>query len=514
MANVKKKQKEENTNLELALRFKQTTGLNIFDFKYGINPREVYRNSSDCLINIFYREKVTYRRLIFIFNYFGESIYKEYINDLYLRNKTNLTRNSYGVIEDHVNRISEEDFKNILTKYVKNEVLNEKEKCILMGAFQKCAELLDIYKYPNFIPHYRNIKAELDIGIFENIVVKGKSYTYKERKNLRKLSYVWNRDTLNKYENLDLLKQRLIGKNDSSEDIKIIDSIRKLKLEYICNHAIKVKEKLDDLYLKYEISNRKDIIKKVYEPPYKKGNIVINNLLKMGNGAILHFCGVYSKIFEFENYLYKLEEKYNKKFSLEEKESMRKSFETKNNNFIVNRSVDLNAIGQSENGEYYNVNTSNQLSCMFITPENILKMKGTRGNLALGFSKDKLTPDLIATISNKNIHSNKNIECLEAENDFKDFSCSFNELLNMPEGELNTELVMFRNTELSTLKPSYLLYISYRDINSEGERQNIKFYKEKMREAGLVDIPIVIFDTYTINKEIKEKENNKEIEER
>ena len=234
----------------------------------------------------------------------------------------------------------------------------------------------------------------------------------------------------------------------------------------------------------------------------------------MGNGAILHFFGVYSKIFEFENYLYKLEEKYNKKFSLEEKESMRKSFETKNNNFIVNRSVDLNAIGQSENGEYYNVNTSNQLSCMFITPENILKMKGTRGNLALGFSKDKLTPDLIATISNKNIHSNKNIECLEVENDFKDFSCSFNELLNMPEGELNTELVMFRNTELSTLKPSYLLYISYRDINSEGERQNIKFYKEKMREAGLVDIPFVIFDTYTINKEIKEKENNKEIEER
>ena len=69
-------------------------------------------------------------------------------------------------------------------------------------------------------------------------------------------------------------------------------------------------------------------------------------------------------------------------------------------------------------------------------------------------------------------------------------------------------------TELSTLKPSYLLYISYRDINSEGERQNIKFYKEKMREAGLVDIPFVIFDTYTINKEIKEKENNKEIEER
>ena len=143
---------------------------------------------------------------------------------------------------------------------------------------------------------------------------------------------------------------------------------------------------------------------------------------------------------------------------------------------------------------------------MLIKFENILKIRGTRGNLALGFSRNTLSPDLIATISNRNMHSNKNIEYIETENDFKDFSCNYEELLNLDEAEQNTELVMFRNTDLATLKPSYVMYISYRDLSFEEEKRNIEVYKEKMRQAGL-EIPFVIFDTYTMNKKMKEIEN-------
>ena len=67
-------------------------------------------------------------------------------------------------------------------------------------------------------------------------------------------------------------------------------------------------------------------------------------------------------------------------------------------------------------------------------------------------------------------------------------------------------MVMFRNTDLATLQPSYVLYISYRYLYSEEEKRNIEIYKEKMKEAGL-NVPFVIFDTYTINKKIKEQKN-------
>lgn len=63
MAIFNRTKKDGKNNLELAIKFKETTGLNIADYMHGINPREIYRNSSDCLINIFDREKITKKNL-------------------------------------------------------------------------------------------------------------------------------------------------------------------------------------------------------------------------------------------------------------------------------------------------------------------------------------------------------------------------------------------------------------------------------------------------------------------
>lgn len=412
------------------------------------------------------------------------------------------------LIEDHVKIYSKEEIIDIINKYFVNVELDEKERFVLMGILQKYAELLDTYRYSNLIKYVDYIKKELELGIFESIVIKNKQYTNKERKKLVKLSYKWNRDLLEKYQNLEILKKRLmyLPKEKQTEYyINCINEISKMNIKQIINDAELIKDRIQDMYSYYEIKNRENIINKAYMPENTK-EIIIDDLSKINGGLILHFFGPYTKIFHFENYLNKLENKLQRKLTQDEKKMARKKFEVMSNNFIVNQSVPLTAIGQTNEAHRYSVDIHNQLSCTFVTAKDIQELKGVRGNLALGFAKDKIEPDQIATISNKNIHSNKNIENVETSNDFKDFSASYNELLNKDANEFNTELVMFRNTDITTLKPSYVLYISYTNINSEHEARNIEIYKEKMREAGL-DVPFVIFDNYSIYKKI---DNEKE----
>ena len=412
------------------------------------------------------------------------------------------------LIENHVKIYSKEEITDIINKYFANDELDEKERFVLMGILQKYAELLDIYRYSNLIKYVDYIKRELKLGIFESIVIKNKKYTNKERKKLVKLSYKWNRDVLEKYQNLETLKNRLMSLPQEKQNqnyINSINNISKMNIKQIIDNAESIKERIQDMYLYYEIKNRQNIINKSYQPE-KKEEIIIDDLSKINGGLILHFFGPYTKIFYFENYLNKLENKLQRKLTQDEKKMARKKFEVMSNNFIVNQSVPLTAIGQTNEAHRYSVDIHNQLSCTFVTAKDIVELKGVRGNLALGFAKDKLEPDQIATISDKNIHSNKNIENVETSNDFKDFSASYNELLNKDANEFNTELVMFRNTDMTTLRPSYVLYISYTDINSKNEKRNIEICKDHMKEAGL-DVPFIIFDNYSIYKKI---ENEKE----
>lgn len=415
------------------------------------------------------------------------------------------------LIEDHVKIYSQEELQDILNKFFNKDELEEKEKYILMGILQKYAELIDTYKYSNLIKYSEYIKKELDIGIFENIVVKGKKYTNNERKKLVELSKKWGRDILDKYQNLEILKERMLTlpkTKHTEHNINKISEILEMGLQQIVSCAEAIKKEIQDVFLYYETENRENIINKVYNPE-NKDEIIIDDLSKLGDGVLLHFFGPYTKIFTFEQYLDKLEKEYNRKLTSDEKKMAKEKFNVMSNNYIANQSVPMIAIGQISEIYRYSVDVHNQLSCMFVTAKDIYQMKGIRGNLALGFSKNTLEPEQIATISNRNIHSNKNIENIETLNDFKDFSATYDELLNKEESEPNTEIVMYRNTDITTLKPSYVFYISYEDINSKHEKENIEIYKEQMKTAGL-DVPFVIFDNYTIKKNLeKEKEQEK-----
>ena len=72
--------------------FKQISELKLSDFPRGIKPFQKYRNASDSLVNIFERESIDSLKLKKIYDIYGDEIILEYLNDVELKNKTNLKR--------------------------------------------------------------------------------------------------------------------------------------------------------------------------------------------------------------------------------------------------------------------------------------------------------------------------------------------------------------------------------------------------------------------------------------
>ena len=109
-------------------------------------------------------------------------------------------------------------------------------------------------------------------------------------------------------------------------------------------------------------------------------------------------------------------------------------------------------------------------------------------------------------ISNKNIHSNKGINYVESSNPFEDFSASYDELVS-DEKKIggNTEVVLFRNSYESSLKPSYVMYVGNDKLESTVENEKIELVRKQMKELGL-EIPLVIFDRYSIKEKMKNNE--------
>ena len=89
-------------------------------------------------------------------------------------------------------------------------------------------------------------------------------------------------------------------------------------------------------------------------------------------------------------------------------------------------------------------------------------------------------------------------------NEFEDFSASYDELTSTDKkfGD-NTEVVLFRNSYESSLKPSYVMYIGNDKLDSVVEKENLELVRKQMKEAGL-DVPLVIFDRFSIKEKMKD----------
>lgn len=512
-----------------SITFFKATGMELSKIKYGISPEFFKRKGLNYknMISIFKENNVDRQTLQEIYEIYGDEIVSQYNQDVLLKNKSVLVSNgkynigsASGGLQDHVTEYTEEDFKEIFNKYLKNEEMTETEKYILMGLIAKESELIEMYSVEHLKNHQEYIKSEIDVGIFNDILTGQKQYTNDERKTIVKLHNIWTTVDLNRYNNLGLLKNRLSNLPQTEENlkrIKKVDGILSMPFDSIVANGEMVAKELEDIFLDYEIENRNDIIENVYNPE-NQDEIVITDLSQLATGAMLHFFDINQNFSKFENYVEDLEEKRSKElgkefhFSEKEKEDLLRQYDIKENHFVTDKSLDIDGIGQvSAFDDRYVTNTSNQLSAMILTPKEILHNRRTRGTLALGFSKKTLSPELIATTSNENIHSNKGIDYVESYNEFRDFSASYQELTSGSSME-NTEVVMFRNSFQSSLKPSYVMYIAQNNLEEEMEKQNINFIKNEMEKVGL-KVPLVIFDRSSIIEKMnKEKKQEAEYE--
>ena len=379
----------------------------------------------------------------------------------------------------------------------------------------KEADLIGTYTIKYLREHPEYIKSEIGVGIFNNIVLSGKKYTNDERRKIAKLSKVWNEDDLNRYNNLPLLRKRLSSlpkTQDVLDTIHNIDEILSKPLDEVVMKSSEISDLMDSAFMDYEIENRNQIVEKVYNPE-KTQEIVITDLTQMNSAAMLHFFNPNRTMLNFDEYVKDLEEKRSKelgkKFELSEDERkvMLLQYQAKENHYITDYALDFEGIGQVGSFDTrYVTNTSNQLCAMVTTPKEILEGIGIRGQIAIGFSKETLSPELIATISNRTIHSNKGIDYVESNNQFEDFSVSYDELVSDEKrfGD-NTEVVLFRNSYEASLKPSYVMYIGNDKLDSAVEKENIELIKKQMTESGL-EVPLVIFDRYSMREKLKNNE--------
>ena len=428
-----------------SITFFKATGMELSGIKYGISPEFFKRKGLNYknMINIFKENDIDRQTLQEIYEIYGDEIISQYNQDVLLKNKSVLVSNgkynigsASGGLQDHVTEYTEEDFKEIFNKYLKNEEMTETEKYILMGLIAKESELIEMYSVEHLKNHQEYIKSEIDVGIFNDILTNQKQYTNDERKRIVKLHNIWTTVDLNRYNNLGLLKNRLSSLPETEENlrrVKKVDDILSMTLDSIVANGEAVAKELKDIFLDYEVENRNNIIENVYNPE-NQDEIVITDLSQFSTGAMLHFFDINQNFSKFENYVEDLEEKHSEElgkefhFSEKEKEDLLRQYEIKENHFITDKSLDIDGIGQvSVFDDRYVTNTSNQLSAMILTPKEILHNSRTRGVLALGFSKKTLSPELIATTSNENIHSNKGIDYVESYNEFRDFSASYQE---------------------------------------------------------------------------------------
>lgn len=502
-------------SVSYSISFAQTIGLNISDINLGIKPQYFTRPSYNkkSMLDIFYENNVTPDLLKKLYDIYGKEIINEYYNDDFLRNKSILSTDSNSsniTLEDHITHYSPEKLDTIFQKYFNEEKLSKVEQAIVIGLLAKECDLIYAYTIPHLLNNPEYIKSEIKIGIFNDIVVKNKHYSNAERKLFATLAKDWNKEDLENYNNLSLLKNRLLTLSNNpklSSLIQHIDKILALPLSELPNHSKEIAKFMNSAYTDYEISNRENIITKLYDPPNEE-EIIISDISQMSSAAMLHFFDPKRQVFTFEEYVKDLEFAQSQKlgkdfhFSEEELKKLHFQYELSENHYLPSYSINADCIAQAGTYEsMYITNTSNQQSAMITTARNIAKGYGTRGTIALGFSKATLTPDLIATVSDHNIHSNKGIDYVESTNQFKDFSSSYEELASPSNHSIsNNEVVLFRNTFESALKPSYVFYIPT-SLNNDSEKNNIKAIKEQMKKANL-NIPLVIFDKEKINQQL------------
>lgn len=427
------------------------------------------------------------------------------------------------VTKDATQGIGFEELKEKLLKEFNNFQFNkyvkwEESRDICRILYNRIYKWIYAYGVDALLENSEYVKAEIRANIDEKVFYAKKYKTEmpskQERKKAVYLSQNFSQDEIQKYNNLEVLEKRLFNLLKISENKEAVNELLD-KLKNISDKklpTIQDMELLDDIYLAYEEFNRSSLINTVFCANEDK---VITNKSELEN-MLVHFFTWDRGVNRFENEYResiverikhrtgKLDEKY---FSEEEKEEIETAMldfkNIKSDVTKVNNTADLELTGSC--GIDYSVrnNVSNLISAS-VVKSDILRINGI--SIGVGFDSAGVQLENIATISDHNIYSNKGLDYVANNDEFDVFSNSVMEMISDEKRNVDrNEVVMFRNMEDSTLKPSYFLCVCNLDVSDENVSSQIDEYKNFAKARGL---KFVLVDAYQINKN---KENERHI---
>ena len=481
------------TNIRKHALFYQITSMFLSEFSMGYLLH----------LNYIYENNLTREHLRQVYEIYKKEIIKEYLEDNALRKKTTLVFDSgyrdYECLqlEDHTKYYEEKELNTILEKFFHDKTLKLSEKVTLIGILAKIVELINFYKFDYLIENIETVKKEINVGLFSKLLKKDNKISYDKRYFYRQLAKVFSKNSIEALENLPLLRERLESLPLTSEKYQVIkraDRLLNFSEEEIVRKMSFVKQELADLYSFYEIYNRKSLINNILDP---EKSMIITDLREIKEPMLLHFfnqftdLGAKSQFFDDKEKQIRKLNSYHYILTKEDKENLEKEYQIMQNELVSNYALPISSMYYSSKSACL-VNNSNQLSSMILTLRDILNEENLRSLVAIGFSKKNLSEELIAIISAHNLYSNQGIDFIDSENEFLDFSASLKEMLEPKKG-FNNEVVLYRNNDIATLKPSYVVIIAPHGLEEDAFKENYQELKLQMNNIGL-NCPILIID--------------------
>lgn len=439
----------------------------------------------------------------YVVDNYGEVLTNYISSDNKLKNK--LMPISQDNIRDYTKEFDLSMFKKLFDDAMDNNPKTYSENLQFQTFFNSCLiPFLSIYSKEDLINKKEFIKYEMRSGVFDELASKMKngetipSNDYRENRYNREKKYTTRQ--IKVFNEADVLKEKieLLYNSKAKEKLLIALDASLRENDY---------EKVEKVYDYYKKISRKEIIDSLYSPQDKNitilenfenlENIMIHSFLRDSNKILQQYENdLKSKIIESRK-----DHNTDKEFTEKEQRifdgKMKKAKEVLANQVITDKTFDIDLTYSDANGLlHYKSNTSNQLSVSLMSPENILKMSTSMG---IGFDQKGIDIENILFSSTKYMTTNKGLNNIELDDSELN---SASQPLNVMENSSRNEILMERNKENNSVKPSYI-YVAL-----SGKKNDNEVLEKAKKFAHENKLPLIIFDVEKLNKSYENQKLN------
>lgn len=488
------KQNKKNIYNPLLLLGNLLGKYNFYGSMYKIKINEVNINN---LKNFNYENRAEVLKVL------KDHLYNYIMNNNSIKNEFYEQKN---LIKDFKGEIAVDDVNNLFEDVIDGKTLDidNSVKAVIMQEY--LFTIVNRYTLDDILNNYGFI--EYDMQNKDNEELDEKRKRYNKNKNITV-------ETLIKIDNLKILKEKL-------EKINTEDSKELLQQLNIIDDPYKYQQKIEDIYLEYELLFRNDLIKHLFVP--------INEETMIDDFRNVRPQMIHCFIRNSEKFRKELEEKIidkiirdrnnNDSGELTQKEQERfnrmlNKLEVELNKTQVNYSHD--SVGKYTDSlgiGSYKSDTNNQISTSIYSANYF--NNSTSEMIGIGFNSEGILPEAIALSSSSYLKTNRGLNNIEynQSKEFSIMSACYNELI---ENDGKSEVVLFRRNIDYDTKASYV-FVAFNSKSNKNYQELIdkgrKLAKENNMKLVLYDL-VKIKESYNMyiqnHNEIKYEESTEEI---